>query len=65
MDDEVDWNFRIHIRVEASKKGGGRKKLMTVVEGLPEEFDYKKILKYWKKNFNCGGSVLQSEEDEE
>ena len=28
---------------------------------MPSEFDYPKILKYWKKNFNCTGSIVTEE----
>ena len=37
----------IHLRVQQRV---GRK-MITLIEGIPEEFDYKKILKAWKKVF--------------
>lgn len=55
----ADFSFNIHIRVEKSK---GRK-LITKVEGIPKEFDYKKMLKYWRKEFKCGGTITVNEED--
>jgi translation initiation factor 1 len=33
----------------------GRK--VTVVEGLSTDYDYLKILKFFKKEFNCNGSM--------
>lgn len=43
----------IHISVEMLKKG----KKITTINGLGEEYDFDKILKYFKKAFNCNGSV--------
>jgi translation initiation factor 1 len=39
----------------------GRKSL-TTVQGLPEAFDYKKILKALKKEYCCNGTVIEDEE---
>ncbi|CAH8473392.1 unnamed protein product [Schistosoma rodhaini] len=32
------------------------------VEGIPEKFDKRKILKYCKKHFACNGTVVEHEE---
>ncbi|CAO3662017.1 unnamed protein product [Rhizopus stolonifer] len=43
-----------HLRVQ---QRNGRKTL-TTLEGLPVEFDAKKILKTFKKEFACSGTIL-------
>lgn len=34
-----------------------RNKKVTVIEGLSTEYDYSKILKFFKREFNCNGSM--------
>ncbi|KAJ3214587.1 Eukaryotic translation initiation factor eIF-1 [Dinochytrium kinnereticum] len=48
----------IHIRIQ---QRNGRKTL-TTVQGLPEELDQKRILKAFKKEFACNGTVVEDEE---
>jgi len=48
----------IHIRIQ---QRNGRKTL-TTIQGLPKEFDPKKVLKAAKKEFACNGSVVEDEE---
>ncbi len=38
------------------------KKSLTTVQGLPKEFDLKKILKALKKEYCCNGCVVEDEE---
>ncbi|EGG23729.1 RING zinc finger-containing protein [Cavenderia fasciculata] len=47
----------IHIRIF---QRSGRKAL-TTIEGLPKGVDFKKILKFFKKEFCCNGSLLEDE----
>ena len=47
----------IHIRIQ---QRNGRKTL-TTVEGIPEKFDLKKILKVIKKQFACNGTIVTDE----
>lgn len=35
---------------------------MTLIEGLSTKFDYLKILKFLKKQFNCNGSMNKKEQ---
>lgn len=35
---------------------------MTTVQGLPDEYDPKKLLKHFKKEFACNGTVVEDEE---
>jgi len=39
----------------------GRKSL-TTIQGLQKGFDYKKVLKAFKKEFCCNGTVVDDEE---
>ncbi|KAF0396051.1 translation factor sui1 [Gigaspora rosea] len=48
----------IHIRIQ---QRNGRKTL-TTVQGLPSEYDQKKLLKAFKKEFACNGTLVQDEE---
>ncbi|KAI8804706.1 translation initiation factor SUI1 [Cladochytrium replicatum] len=48
----------IHIRIQ---QRNGRKTL-TTVQGLPADLDPKRILKVFKKDFACNGTVVQDEE---
>lgn len=35
---------------------------MTTVQGVPDEYDPKKLLKHFKKEFACNGTVVEDEE---
>ncbi|KAI9204404.1 translation initiation factor SUI1 [Polychytrium aggregatum] len=48
----------IHIRIQ---QRNGRKTL-TTVQGLPAELDQKLVLKAFKKEFACNGTVVQDED---
>jgi len=48
----------IHVRVQ---QRNGRK-CITHVQGLADDLDFKKILRRWKRGFNCNGS-LQKDDD--
>jgi len=48
----------IHIRIQ---QRNGRKTL-TTIQGLPKEFDSKKVLKIFKKEFACNGSMIEDPE---
>ncbi|VDD75933.1 unnamed protein product [Mesocestoides corti] len=48
----------IHIRIQ---QRNGRKTL-TTVQGIPDKFDKKCILKVCKKDFACNGNVVQHEQ---
>jgi translation initiation factor 1 len=39
----------------------GRKRI-TLIEGIPTDIDLKKVLKYFKREFNCNGTILRNEE---
>ena len=48
----------VHIRVQ---QRNGRKNI-TTVQGLATDLDLKKILRYWRKEFNCNGTIVKDEE---
>ncbi|KAI8374213.1 uncharacterized protein BYT42DRAFT_575472 [Radiomyces spectabilis] len=48
----------IHLRIQ---QRNGRK-TVTTLQGLPKQFDAKKILKVFKKEFACNGTVVEHEE---
>ena len=52
------WNFDLDIRIQ---QRNGRKTL-TTVQGLPTNFDQKRILKTFKKEFACNGTLVNDEE---
>ncbi|ORZ13280.1 hypothetical protein BCR42DRAFT_419549 [Absidia repens] len=48
----------LHLRIQ---QRNGRKTL-TTLQGLPTDYDAKKILKVFKKEFACNGTVVDDEE---
>lgn len=50
-----------HLRSSIDPSQNGKKSL-TTVQGLPKEFDLKKILKALKKEYCCNGCVVEDEE---
>ncbi|KAJ3113833.1 Eukaryotic translation initiation factor eIF-1 [Phlyctochytrium bullatum] len=57
-DSNLEVQGYIHIRIQ---QRNGRKTL-TTVQGLPPELDQKRILKAFKKEFACNGTVVEDEE---
>lgn len=39
------------------------RKCLTIVQGLPYDLDLKKILRAWKKDYNCNGAIHKDEEN--
>ncbi|EAX94592.1 Translation initiation factor SUI1 family protein [Trichomonas vaginalis G3] len=50
---------QIHIRIQ---QRSGRKSL-TIIQGLPEKLDLKKVLSYFKKRFCCNGNIIAEENE--
>ncbi|GAQ78104.1 Translation initiation factor 1 [Klebsormidium nitens] len=48
----------VHVRVQ---QRNGRKSL-TTVQGISKSFDYKRLLKDFKKEFSCNGTVVEDTE---
>jgi translation initiation factor SUI1 len=45
-----------------SKLTKNGRKTLTTVQGLPKELDAKKLLKSFKKEFACNGTIVKDEE---
>jgi len=58
---EQDDDFKIHLRVQ---KRSARKSV-TVVEGFPEQWDAKKIVRALKRTLSCNGAIKSATEDDE
>ncbi|KAF9360991.1 Eukaryotic translation initiation factor eIF-1 [Mortierella sp. AD094] len=56
--DTVEQKDYIHIRIQ---QRNGRKTL-TTIQGLPKTFDQKRMLKVFKKDFACNGTLVDDEE---
>ncbi|KAG0044482.1 Eukaryotic translation initiation factor eIF-1 [Gryganskiella cystojenkinii] len=56
--DTGDQQGYIHIRIQ---QRNGRKTL-TTIQGLPSNFDKKRMLKIFKKDFACNGTLVEDEE---
>ena len=58
MDFEDDMNVFeqtvVHLRLHNRRN----RKFTTIIEGLPEIFDEKKLLRAWKKNYYCNGNII-------
>jgi len=48
----------VHIRIQ---QRNGRKTL-TTVQGVPKDFDQKRILRALKKDFACNGTIVKDDE---
>lgn len=57
-DDDAKLTGYIHIRIQ---QRNGRKTL-TTVQGLPNDIDPKKLLKAFKKEFACNGTIVDDED---
>ncbi|KAJ2781738.1 Eukaryotic translation initiation factor eIF-1 [Coemansia javaensis] len=57
--DHNEFNTHIHIRIQ---QRNGRK-WITYLEGLPSQFDLKRMLKYFTKAFACQGTVVKDKSD--
>ncbi|KAG0311593.1 Eukaryotic translation initiation factor eIF-1, partial [Linnemannia gamsii] len=56
--DTADQQNYIHIRIQ---QRNGRKTL-TTIQGLPATFDQKRMLKIFKKDFACNGTLVEDPE---
>ncbi|KAF9542396.1 Eukaryotic translation initiation factor eIF-1 [Linnemannia hyalina] len=56
--DTSDQQTYIHIRIQ---QRNGRKTL-TTIQGLPATFDQKRMLKIFKKDFACNGTLVDDPE---
>ena len=59
--DDEDNSFKVHITIQQRTA----KKYITNVSGFPDKYDVSKILKYIKKIYKCGGSIVKTGDQEE
>lgn len=57
--DDDKFNFKVHITIQQRNS----KKYITSVAGIPDIYDLPKILKYIKKFYKCGGSIVQDDNE--
>jgi translation initiation factor 1 len=57
FDDDNIPAFKAHITIQQRNS----KKYITSVSGIPTQYDLPKILKYIKKFYKCGGSIVKDE----
>jgi translation initiation factor 1 len=58
LDKETGKNNYIHLRVQ--QRNG--KKRITTIQGLDEKFNFKLLLKTFKKDLHCNGSIEDNKE---
>ena len=61
FNDDLFEKHVIHIRVQ---QRNGRKTL-TTIQGIPVDLDQKKMVKYFKKEFACNGTIVKDTDDME
>ena len=57
--EDTDTNFKVHISIQQRTA----KKYITNVSGIPDKYDLPKILKYIKKIYKCGGSIVKDKDE--
>ena len=48
----------VHFRLQ---QRNGRK-CVTLISGIPDRYDHDKILKHFKKSFNCNGTIMKGKD---
>lgn len=59
-DDDTGVNQAGYIHIRNQQRNG--RKSITNIQGIPDKFNHKKILKAFKKMFNCNGSVVEDDD---
>ncbi|CUV04438.1 translation initiation factor 1 (eIF1), SUI1p [Cryptosporidium parvum Iowa II] len=57
---EVGKSSSGYVHIRNQQRNG--KKSLTTVQGLSAEFDLKRLLKAFKKNFSCNGTIIDDPE---
>lgn len=55
---------KTHFVVNVSVTQRNGRKMITHVDGIPQEYDLPKILRYIKKLYKCGGAILKDNREE-
>ena len=59
FEDELDEKLTEKVTISSQQRNG--RKSITTVYGLASDLDLKKIIKYFKKHFQCNGSITSDE----
>lgn len=60
-DDDQGQASQSHVHLRLQQRNG--RKCITLIEGFPQDIDLKKVLRFFKKSFQCNGTIV-SDEDE-
>ncbi|KAF9345594.1 Eukaryotic translation initiation factor eIF-1 [Mortierella sp. NVP85] len=58
--DSGDTNQQEYIHIRIQQRNG--RKTLTTIQGLPKNLDKKRLLKVFKKDFACNGTLVEDEE---
>ena len=50
--------FMVHIQFQQRTT----RKCLTLIQGLPDDLDFKKLVRHFKKLWNCNGTVIDDDE---
>lgn len=50
-----------HMHLRLQQRNG--RKCITLIEGFPSDIDLKKVLRYFKKSFQCNGTIVTDEDN--
>jgi translation initiation factor SUI1 len=64
MDNLELFSEKTQFVVDISIKQRNSKKFITHIANIPDRYDLHKILRYIKKLYKCGGSVLKKDDEE-
>ena len=54
-----DDNFKSKLMISVQQRNN--RQCITIISEIAEDLDLKKILKYFKKTYNCNGTILDDE----
>jgi translation initiation factor 1 len=60
-DDDQAQVSQEHIHLRIQQRNG--RKCITLIEGIPQDIDLKKVLRFFKKNYQCNGTIVADEDD--
>ena len=55
---------KVHIRTQQRTQQRTSKKYITIIESLPKDLNFKKIIKQMKKKFVCNRTILKNDYNE-
>jgi len=58
--DDNDLFSKNIVTISVQKRNG--RQCITTISGMAEDLDLKKIISYFKKTYNCNGSIIKDEQ---